>query len=115
MPLVLSFTGTGHTVARGWNMLIANALHPVTKKKLHLWIPYYRVKTRLRQRGEQSWYLLDVSHMGERGKPYLAPTQEDADRGRSLHESLAKGERQVNFAESGDDDDNIGTRHDDRM
>lgn len=95
MPLSLPFASTGHTVAKQWNMLMAS-------KRLHgrpadIWLVYYQIKSRLKSRADQSWYLLDVVDAGEpeNGIPTTLwiPTPEDAERGRMLHESLADGQR----------------------
>lgn len=112
LPLVLPFASTGHTVAKQWNMLMANKRW--NGKQADIWLVYYRVMTNLRTRRDQSWYLFDISDAGDEheGLPttFWAPTREDAERGKLLFESLAKGERKFDQgdgpADEGDSADN---------
>lgn len=99
IPLVLPFASTGHTVAKQWNMLLA-------QKRLHnrpadIWLVYYRVTTRLKQRQDQAWYLFDIA---DAGKPdpetrlpttLWVPTAADFSRGKLLHDNLASGAKQM--------------------
>lgn len=105
MPLQLAFSSTGHTVAKRWNMLMASKR--VGDAPADMWLVYYRFKTRLQQRGEQSWSLYDISDAAEKnGLPdtYWAPTKEDAERGRSLFEALQSGSRQYAATEPQSED-----------
>lgn len=105
MPLVIPFASTGHTVAKQWNMLLATKR--INGARADIWLVYYRVATRLRQRNDQAWYLFDVSDAGDKDgakATMWAPTIEDVERGRSLHESLARGEKQFEAGGVQDDD-----------
>jgi len=106
MPLVLPFSSTGHTVAKQWNMMIAQ--QRLGGKPVDIWLVYYKITTKLRQRGDQSWYLFDVANiLDDDGDAMWAPTDADVARGKSLHESLARGERNIDVAGAGTDDDSM--------
>lgn len=105
MPLVLPFSSTGHTVAKQWNMMMANQRLPNSDTPVDIWLVYYRVSTKLRTRGDQSWYIFDVSNAAKDGAPMFIKTREDADRGRNLHESLSRKERDIAVADQDQPDD----------
>lgn len=102
MPLVLPFSSTGHTVAKQWNMLMAMKKangHPVD-----IFAIYYRIKTRLRQRQDQAWYVFDVADAGEGNPPATlwVPTIEDYNRGKELFEQLSKGQKSFDMTQHDD-------------
>lgn len=100
LPLVLPFASTGHTVAKQWNMLAASK-HLPDGRPADLWLVYYKVKTRLRTRQDQSWYLFDITDAGpddpDTGLPTTlwAPSRSDVDRGKILHDQLASGDKKI--------------------
>jgi len=110
MPAVIPFSSTGHTVAKGWNTLMAQKIFE--GQRVDSWAVYYRIRTRLKVRGTQSWYIFDItdaatpseenSHLG-----YVAPTPSDFDRGKALYDSLASGKMKFEqgVADDGDHDD----------
>ena len=95
MPAVIPFSSTGHTVAKGWNFLMAQQM--VGNKVADSWFVYYQIKTKLRSKGTQRWYILDITNAGpvdkitNRPTVLWAPTQADLDRGKALYTSLASG------------------------
>jgi hypothetical protein len=95
MPAVIPFSSTGHTVAKGWNFLMSQKM--VGGKHANAWAVYYRIKTKLKTRGSQSWYIFDITDAGEidpktkRIETYWAPSLEDYNRGKALYDSLAAG------------------------
>ena len=105
-PLTLPFAGSGHTTAKQWNMLTASK--EIGGHKADLWACYYRLKTYLRTKGPNSWYMFDVRDAGddENGlaATFWAPTNEDFERGASLHKAMSKGEVGFNAAEAGADE-----------
>lgn len=107
MPLVLPFSSTGHTVAKQWNMLMAQKR--LGAKPADIWLVYYRVKTRMRTRQDQSWYLFDVTDAGPEdassGLPTTlwCPTREDAERGERLYDQLVAGTKK--FEDAGVEED----------
>jgi hypothetical protein len=108
MPLVLPFSSTGHTVAKQWNMLIAQKR--IGGAPADIWLVYYLVKTRNKTRADQSWFLFDVGDAGpeENGLPTTlwTPTLADRERGRILHEQLSSGEKKFSD-DAGPADDEI--------
>jgi hypothetical protein len=92
MPLVLPFASSGHTVAKRWNMMLASKR--INGTRADIWLCVYRIKTALRQRGEQAWYLFDPSDAGEGGETLWVATAADVVRGKALHESIATGTKQ---------------------
>src|SRR5262245_10082345 len=106
MPLVLPFASTGHTSAKQWNLLIAS--QRLGDVVADIWLVYYMIRTRLRTRGDQSWYTMEASNAGDDGGPLWVPTMDDAERGHQLYDSLARGERQYATPERDDEpgDDN---------
>lgn len=109
MPLVLTFASTGHTVAKQWNMLLA--LKSVNGVKADIWACYYRIKTRLRQRGDQAWYTFEINDAGDEDpvthlpRTYWVPSKADFDRGKTLHDSIASGAKV--FEDRGTPDDKM--------
>lgn len=97
MPLVLTFQSTGHTVAKQWNMLIASKR--INNVPADLFLVYYKVQTRLKSRGDQSWYLFDITDAGpeDGGLPTTmwVPTPQDAERGLRLYEQLSSGQARM--------------------
>jgi len=109
MPLVLPFSSTGHTVAKSWNMMMASQRFPDDQETpVDIWLVYYLVTTRMRQRADQTWYIFDISQAGkENGKPLFVPTLQDAERGKSLHQSLSRKEKDIDVAGQASDDDTM--------
>lgn len=106
LPAVIPFSSTGHSVARGLNTLMA--LKSFNGKIIDAYCVLYRVKTKLRQRGTQNWYVLDFSEAGEDGQPKWATT-EQIDQAKAFRNSILKGERKVEqvVPEDHDDDDKM--------
>ena len=108
IPLVLKFESTGHTVAKGWEMMMNLARTPKGQKP-NRWSIYYKLVTRMKARGQQTWYIYEVSHAGEvdaetnLSKPMWVPTAEDYERGKKLYEDLSSGK--MDFDKSGGEEE----------
>lgn len=93
LPMSLPFKSTGHTVAKGWNMLMQSKR--INGERADMWLVYYRVKSAARNRRDQSWFVFDISDAGEaeNGVPTTmwCPTTEDVERGRIIYENFASG------------------------
>lgn len=106
MPAVIPFASTGHTVAKGWNFLMSQKA--LQGKRADAWAVYYRIKTKLKTRGSQNWYIFDITDAGEidpkthHAETYWVPTVEDYNRGKALYDSLASGK--VKFEQGVADD-----------
>lgn len=104
MPLVLTFQSTGHTVAKQWNMLLASKR--INGKAADIWTVFYRVKTRLKERRDQAWYLFDITDAGPQDAPTMwVPSIQDLERGKALHDSLASGAKQFETEPHVEDED----------
>jgi hypothetical protein len=112
MPLVLPFASTGHTPAKNWNMLMNMKMND-DGEVLDSYFVIYRVVTRIKQRGSQSWYLFDITDAGdlEDGLPTtLYATDAQIERGEQLHKALTTGRAKIDEdtledrSQAGDDD-----------
>ena len=106
MPAVMPFTSTGHTVSRGWMFLMAQK--QINGDKADSWAIYYKVTTKGRSRGNQHWYIAEITDAGEpddKGQPttMYAPTAEDYERGKALHDGISSGARQYEMAPADDE------------
>lgn len=94
-PAYIPFSSTGHTVVKGWNTKMS--LKFVEGKPADSFAIYYRVFSKVRNRADQTWFVLDPQDAGEpderglRGVMYV-PTVEDYNRGKTLHTALSAGE-----------------------
>jgi hypothetical protein len=93
LPLVLPFQSTGHTVAKGWNMKMAQKR--INGAPADIWLVYYRVTSQHKSRGDQSWFLFSIADAGEDNETMWCPTAEDVIRGRQLYDSLNSGARRM--------------------
>ena len=87
MGYVIPFSGSGHTVSRGWMTLMNGKVEDDTK--LPSWCYIYRLKTRFRSNDKGSWYLFEV--LEERP----IDTEEEYMRGKALHDAFASGAKQT--------------------
>jgi hypothetical protein len=59
-PYVLSFHGTGHTVARMWHTMMDQVLHPKTGKPMPVCAQRYQVTTINKSNSKGSWFIPKV-------------------------------------------------------
>lgn len=85
MPIVVPMGGTNHTVSRQWTTTMKEAKLP-NGAKAPSWFRRYSLTTFFTQRGAQSWYKYEI------GQWAWVQEKEQRDAGRSLFESLQKGE-----------------------
>ncbi len=64
MPVVIPMSGTNHTTSRSWTNQMKQHLMPGKSQKAPSFFRQYGIKTKFRQRGEQSWYNYTVSDLG---------------------------------------------------
>lgn len=102
MPAVIPFASSGHTVAKNWNMLMRRKTYE--GQPVDMCVIYYRFTTLLREKGPNSWYILQITDAGdeEDGVPTTmwAPTKEDVERGQALATAMQSGAREFNRAET---------------
>lgn len=91
MPAVIPFASTGHTISRGW--MFAMSQKHSNGVKADSWAVYYHLKTRLKTRGTQAWYLFDIHDAGQDGTTLWVPSLQDYERGKALNAALESGQR----------------------
>lgn len=64
MPAVIPMSGTNHTTSRSWTAQMKQHLMPGKSVKAPSFFRQYGIKTKFRQRGEQSWYTYTVGDLG---------------------------------------------------
>lgn len=104
MPLVLPFSGSGHSVSKSWMGMMNRKI--INGVKADSWCCYYRLKAVYKTKGPNSWHLLEVSDAGEDGETMWAPTVEDLERGKELFIGMDSGAKQFNAADAADKTDN---------
>jgi hypothetical protein len=111
-PLVLPFTSTGHTVSKGWMMLMNRKM--VNGAKADAWAVYYRLRTKVKSARGYTWSLFEVTDAGPEdanGFPTTmwVPSVEDYERGAALNASLATGAQRFDAGAANTEE------HDDRL
>lgn len=79
-PYVIPFKSTGHTVHKAWNSAMLG-------RQLDVWLCLYRLKTRERTNAKGTFFVFNISPAG------FIHTQDEFERGRSLYEAFATGEK----------------------
>ena len=87
LPYVVNFSSSGHTVSRTWMAMMG--VKRVGNDQAPSWACLYRMKSKGRTKGADSWSVFDISDAG------WVQTQEDYDAGKALHEAFATGEKQA--------------------
>lgn len=64
MAAVIPMSGTNHTTSRSWTAQMKQHLMPGRPAKAPSFFRKYGIKTKFRQRGEQSWFNYTVSDLG---------------------------------------------------
>lgn len=111
-PAILPFSGSGHTVSKTWMMLMNRKQFNGTKADSYA--VYYRFRSVLKNKNNNTWHLFEITDAGEQdpasGLPttFWAPSVEDFERGKSLHDSLASGARVFNAEDSDAAEENAG-------
>lgn len=95
MPLVLPFASSGHSVHRAWMMRMNQKM--INGKQADSFAAIYRIKTRMRQKGQQTWFVFDITDAGpadatKTPTTMWVPTAEDYERGLALYQGLSKKE-----------------------
>ena len=90
MPCVIPFQGSGHSVAKAWNLHMAQQTH--NGNRVDMWAIYYRFTTKMRTKGQQSWFVFDIKDAGPEkdGIPTRKwVSDSDYARGEALNKSLS--------------------------
>lgn len=86
LPYTIPLSGSGHMVGRNWMTSIGNQRTP-SGKEAPLWAYWWRLRTKLRTVGENSWFSYEVT----RDEPIT--TLEERDLAKALNEAFARGEK----------------------
>ena len=84
---LIPLSGSGHSVSRQWMFMIRNKT--VDGAQIPSWAVMYRLKTIMRTKGKNNWYVLDPHEGSEEGT--LWATEAQYAEGKKLHEAFAAG------------------------
>lgn len=96
MPYTIPLSGSGHMVGRNWMTAIGNQKTP-SGKDAPLWAYYWRLRTKLRTVGENSWYQFEIT----RDAPITTLAERDV--AKALNQAFASGEKTSAAVEDHDD------------
>jgi len=97
-PYTIPLSGSGHTVGKQW-MTSMRAEKLPNGERAPLFFNLYRLTTKLRTKGENSWYQYEITKEGP------VQTIEDIERGAALFEAFEAGTKKSASAEDLDDAD----------
>lgn len=94
IPAVLSFSSTGHTVSRGWMVMMNNFMIPIkgVNRKAPSWFKFYKVKSRLKQKNNQEWFICDIVPGN------IVQKKEQRTEGKVLYEAFEVGDKTIDHA-----------------
>lgn len=97
IPYTIPLSGSGHMVGRNW-MTAMNNQKSEKGVKLPIYSNYWRLKTKLRTVGENSWYQYEIT------KSAPITTMEERDLAKALHDAFATGAKTSAAVEDVDGD-----------
>lgn len=95
VPAVISMSSTGHTVSKAWTTLMNT--HRLNGVIAPSFSRLYRVKTTLRRKGTNEWFIYDVSNFG------WVPTQDQFEIGKALFDAVNVGDKVVDTSDMSND------------
>lgn len=103
IPAVLSFASTGHTVSRGWMVLLNNTIVEVKgiRRKAPSWFKKYSIKSKIKQKNNQEWFMCDIA------PAEFVQSREQREEGKNLYEAFEVGDKTIDHstADSTKDED----------
>lgn len=93
LPYIISLSSTGHQTSREWMPLMQQKRLP-NGKVAPSWCAHYKITSRMRKRGQQTWFILSASNAGPDNSPLWA-SPEDYARGKALFEAFESGAKQA--------------------
>lgn len=98
IPAVLAFSSTGHNVSKGWMMQMNNDFYPINgvMRKPPSWFRSYQVKSRLKQKNSQEWFLADISDR------QWVQSVEQRTQGKLLYDAFMVGDKTVDHSSATD-------------
>ena len=90
VPYNIALSSTGHSVSKAWMGLQTSKY--IAGKQAPAFAAIYRVKTKLRQRGSLSWFVMDMTDAGP-DQTIMWATKEQYLLGKKLAEAFRSGEK----------------------
>lgn len=94
-PYLIPLSSSGHSVSRQWMFMMKSKT--VEGTKVPSWAVIYRLRTLMRTKGNQTWFVLDPKEGGDDGEVLWA-TEEQYEAGKALHAAFAAGEKRGDLA-----------------
>lgn len=91
LPYLIPLSSSGHSVSRQW-MFMMNS-KTVDNAKVPSFACLYRLKTIMRTKGKNNWYVLDPQEGSDQGT--LWATEEQYAAGKALHEAFSTGAKKA--------------------
>lgn len=87
LPYTIPFTGTNISVAKAWNTAMRRTKLPGTEAPAPIYSILGRIKTKLRTKGEWSWYVYEIENEGSG----FVESVEDVKAGKALFDAFETG------------------------
>lgn len=97
-PYLLPLSSSGHSVSRQWTFMMKTK--SIDGDKVPSFAVLYRLKTIMRTKGNQTWFVIDPKEGGADGETLWA-TEEQYEAGKALHVAFAKGEKKADTSDMG--------------
>lgn len=97
LPYTIPLSGSGHMVGKNWMTTMNNQKTP-KGTPLPIYSYYWRLRTKLRTKGENSWYTFDIT----RDAPIT--TMEERNLAKALHDAFESGAKTSDAVENVDGD-----------
>lgn len=97
LPYTIPLSGSGHMVGRNWMTALGNLKTP-SGKDAPIWANYWRLRTKLRTVGENSWYQFEITKEG------TIQSMNEFNLAKALHDAFANNEKKSAAHEDVDGD-----------
>lgn len=101
LPYTIPLSGSGHMVGRNWMTALGNLKTP-SGKDAPIWANYWRLRTKLRTVGENSWYQFEITKEG------TIKSMSEFTIAKALHDAFASNEKRSAAMEDVDGDNPSG-------
>lgn len=92
LPYLIPLSSSGHAVSRQWTFMMRNKT--LDGAQVPSFAVLYRLKTNMRTKGNNNWYVLDPKEGGPDGDTLWASAEQYA-AGKALHDAFAAGTKKV--------------------
>jgi hypothetical protein len=93
-PYVLSFHGSGHTIARQWESRLHQTLHPETKREMPAYSQVYHLSTFADSNSKGDWFSVKVDFSG------FVQSREEYDRAKEFAQVIKRGTYRIEMNKS---------------